>query len=193
MYLTKVMQRTNSPEVHLHLIKQTVTFNRVRLCKTAPVYLAWQWWIAQLDLMKTKPVSIFEAVFFSHQQNSSVLSHVSWVYIKLHLCSPHPPPFSLNTFLSLAALFRRTASFFGSLCVQGRGHMLNQPIGSREEVCWLTRGICAFFSSNSARQKKCWRKSKSLSDWIFLVLICSSAGEKMLLLCFKKWVHYNLL
>lgn len=154
------MQRTNSPEVHLHLIKQTVTFNRVRLCKTAPVYLAWQWWIAQLDLMKTKPVSIFEAVFFSHQQNSSVLSHVSWVYIKLHLCSP-PPSTLLSEHFSVA---RRSVSsdciVFGSLCVQGRGHMLNQPIGSREEVCWLTRGISVRFFLKFSQTREMLQKIK---------------------------------
>lgn len=129
-----------------------VTFNRVSLGKTALVLSGLSaWWIAQLDFMKTKPVSIFEAVFFSHQQNSSVLSHVSWVYIKLHLCSPP----SLSDHFSVARHFVSLDCIVSgvSLCAGQRSHV--KPANRKRGGSLLADGAFSMhFLKNSARQRR---------------------------------------
>lgn len=97
------------------------------------------WWNPHLSSL------FFEVVVFlsSHQQNSSVLSHVSWIPPSIHSSSP---PASVITFLlhsnpsSSPFLSLEQHNLWESLCIEGRGDVSCQPIGSEEEVCLQISG-----------------------------------------------------
>lgn len=138
-----MMQRTNSTEVHLHLIKQTVTFTEsdyVRLHQFiwpgSDGLPSWTWW---------KPNQcLFLRLYFSLINRTARSCHM-WVESTLSFTSVHPHPSLWTLFCRSPLCFAGLHRFRESLCAGQRSHV--KPANRKQGGSLLAdQGhLCAFF------------------------------------------------